>query len=60
VIDEAAAIQIAQRTATAVDRGARLLTGARRDRALLTPAVLDHVPADATLIATETFGPVAP
>jgi putative phosphonoacetaldehyde dehydrogenase len=60
VIDEAAAIRIAERTADAVDRGAQLLTGGERDGALLAPAVLDHVPTDAALVATETFGPVAP
>ncbi|HLW94340.1 MAG TPA: aldehyde dehydrogenase family protein [Solirubrobacteraceae bacterium] len=60
VIDERAALEIDRRVEDAVSRGARLLTGGARDRALLTPAVLDHVPPTATLVARETFGPVAP
>jgi phosphonoacetaldehyde dehydrogenase len=60
VIDEAAAIRIQARIHEAVAAGARLLTGGERDGALLTPAVLDRVPADTTLVAEETFGPVAP
>ena len=40
--------------------GAKLLYGGERDGALLTPAVLDHVPHDTELVAHETFGPVAP
>jgi acyl-CoA reductase-like NAD-dependent aldehyde dehydrogenase len=60
VIDEDAAIRIAARIEDAVAAGTRLLCGGERDGALLTPAVLDHVPLDAELVATETFGPVAP
>lgn len=60
VIDEAAAIEISQRIRAAVDDGAQLLCGGEREGALLTPAVLDHVPAGTELVATETFGPAAP
>ena len=60
VIDEGAATLIAGRIDAAVAAGATLLTGGERDGALLTPAVLDHVPAGAELVARETFGPVAP
>jgi putative phosphonoacetaldehyde dehydrogenase len=60
VIDEAAAVEIERRVRDAVARGAQLLCGGERDGALLTPAVLDHVPSDAELVARETFGPVAP
>ena len=60
VIDEPAAETIADRVAAAVADGARLLCGAERDGAQLTPAVLDHVAPDMRLVATETFGPVAP
>jgi putative phosphonoacetaldehyde dehydrogenase len=60
VIDEAAAVTIARRVREAVAAGARLLYGGERDGALLTPAVLDHVTPDMELVATETFGPVAP
>lgn len=60
VIDETAAVQISERISAAVNSGAQLLCGGERDGALLRPAVLDHVPAWAELVATETFGPVAP
>jgi putative phosphonoacetaldehyde dehydrogenase len=60
VIDELAAVRIAQRVEAAVAAGARLLSGGERDGALLTPAVLDHVSPEAELVASETFGPVAP
>jgi phosphonoacetaldehyde dehydrogenase len=60
VIDETVAVEISERISAAVTSGARLLCGGERDGALLTPAVLDHVPTNAELVATETFGPVAP
>jgi putative phosphonoacetaldehyde dehydrogenase len=60
VIDESAAIAIERRVAAAVADGAQLLYGGERDGALLVPAVLDHVPPAAELVARETFGPVAP
>ncbi|MBV9466800.1 MAG: aldehyde dehydrogenase family protein, partial [Solirubrobacterales bacterium] len=60
VIDESAASVISDRIERALADGARLLCGGERDGALLTPAVLDHVPRDAELVARETFGPVAP
>jgi aldehyde dehydrogenase (NAD+) len=60
VIDESAAQTIAARIETALQAGAELLCGGERDRALLTPAVLDHVSPNSELVARETFGPVAP
>lgn len=60
LISEAAAAEVQRRCAAAVSAGARSLTGGERAGALLTPAVLDHVPADAELVVRETFGPVAP
>lgn len=60
VINERAASTIDARIVDACRAGARLLTGGERDGALLTPAVLDHVPVDTELVARETFGPVAP
>lgn len=60
VIDEAAAIAIAGRVSEAVEAGAQLRFGGDRDGAQLTPAVLDHVDPRTRLVATETFGPVAP
>lgn len=60
VIDEPAAATIEQRITGAVSAGARLLCGGGRDRAQLAPAVLDYVPPQTELVASETFGPVAP
>ncbi len=60
VIDEPAARLIERRIADAVAAGARLLAGGERAGALLTPAVLDHVSPEMELVASETFGPVAP
>ena len=60
VIDERAAIEIEGRVSEALADGAQLLYGGDRRGAQLTPAVLDRVPADTRLVATETFGPVAP
>lgn len=60
LISEDAAIEIEQRIRRAVTNGARLLTGGRREGALLWPSVLDHVRPDDPLVTLETFGPVAP
>ena len=60
VIDEPSAGRIAHRVHDAVAGGARLLGGGERAGAQLTPAVLDHVDPACELVATETFGPVAP
>jgi acyl-CoA reductase-like NAD-dependent aldehyde dehydrogenase len=43
----------------AVDSGARILCGSRRDGALLAPTLLENVPKDQPLCAEEAFGPVA-
>jgi aldehyde dehydrogenase (NAD+) len=60
VIDEHAATVIARRVEQAVADGATLVYGGDRDGAQLTPAVLDHVRSHSALVASETFGPVAP
>jgi aldehyde dehydrogenase (NAD+) len=60
VIDERAAIAIEDRVREAIADGAQLLYGGQREGAQLTPAVLDHVSPESRLVATETFGPVAP
>jgi acyl-CoA reductase-like NAD-dependent aldehyde dehydrogenase len=60
VIDEAAAVRFEAAVIDAVGRGAKLLYGNERRRALYSPTVLDRVPADAPLVAQETFGPVSP
>jgi aldehyde dehydrogenase (NAD+) len=60
VIDERAAIAIEERVREAIADGAQLLYGGPREGAQLTPAVLDRVSPESRLVATETFGPVAP
>jgi putative phosphonoacetaldehyde dehydrogenase len=60
LIDEAAARMVERRVRAAVDAGARLVGGGRRDRAQYWPTVLDHVPAEVELVQQETFGPCAP
>lgn len=60
LISEEAAVTVERRIADAVAANAKLLHGGDRRGSLITPAVLDHVPADAELVVEETFGPVAP
>ncbi len=60
VIDARAAEYFERVVDDAVARGAKLLHGNSRDGARYVPAVLDHVPYDATVVREETFGPVSP
>lgn len=60
VIDEAAARLFEARVNEAVGQGARLLCGNRREGALYSPTVLDHVQPAMTVVREETFGPVSP
>lgn len=55
-----AAMEIEKRIKKAVERGAELLTGGRRDGALLYPTVLKKVNDRHELVKSETFGPVIP
>jgi aldehyde dehydrogenase (NAD+) len=60
VIDEAAARNFEAKVETAIAQGARLLHGNRREGALYSPTVLDHVSPGMDVVRTETFGPVSP
>ncbi|GAA3153292.1 aldehyde dehydrogenase family protein [Nonomuraea roseoviolacea] len=60
LISEEAAAEVERRLHDAVAAGAKPLCGGERKGALLTPAVLDHVPPGVELVVEETFGPVAP
>jgi phosphonoacetaldehyde dehydrogenase len=60
VIDEPAAAAFEAKVAAAVAQGARLLHGNRRQGALYSPTVLDHVLPQMDVVRTETFGPVSP
>ncbi|MET8829191.1 aldehyde dehydrogenase family protein [Streptomyces sp. NPDC004610] len=58
LVSEDAARRVESWVDEAVEKGARLLTGGKRDAAAYAPTVLTDVPADATLACEEIFGPV--
>ncbi|MTE21236.1 aldehyde dehydrogenase family protein [Streptomyces sp. TRM43335] len=58
LISEDAAKRVESWVDEAVDAGARLLTGGKRDGATYAPTVLADVPADVTISCEEVFGPV--
>ncbi|MEV5127812.1 aldehyde dehydrogenase family protein [Streptomyces decoyicus] len=58
LVDENAAKRVESWVDEAVERGAKLLAGGKRDGASYAPTVLADVPADATLACEEVFGPV--
>ena len=60
VINEVAATLFESRVSKAVASGAKVLYGQRRQGALFSPTVVDHVPFDCELVHEETFGPVIP
>tara|TARA_R110000751_G_scaffold186110_1_gene292573 strand:- start:84 stop:1058 length:975 start_codon:yes stop_codon:yes gene_type:complete len=60
VITEESAKEMELRVQDAIDKGAILLAGHKRDGALYAPTVLDHVQNAHEVVAKETFGPVAP
>ncbi|NOG59080.1 MAG: aldehyde dehydrogenase family protein [Proteobacteria bacterium] len=60
VINEESAKKIENRINLAITKGAKLLYGGKRQGALLSPTVLDHVDVSMELVAMETFGPVCP
>lgn len=59
LIDVPAAERLSGWVDRAISRGATLLTGGRRDGAMLEATVLENVPADEPLACEEAFGPVA-
>ncbi|GHH52303.1 aldehyde dehydrogenase family protein [Streptomyces candidus] len=58
LVDENAAKRVESWVDEAVEAGARLLTGGKRDGASYAPTVLADLPADVTLSCEEVFGPV--
>ncbi|MGW0844087.1 aldehyde dehydrogenase family protein [Streptomyces sp. NPDC002787] len=58
LVSEDAAQRVEAWVQEAVDAGAVLLTGGKRDGASYAPTVLTDVPADVTLSREEVFGPV--
>jgi phosphonoacetaldehyde dehydrogenase len=60
VIDEASAKQLEAAVNDAVAAGAKVLSGGRREGALLQPTVIADVPRDCRMVMCESFGPLAP
>jgi acyl-CoA reductase-like NAD-dependent aldehyde dehydrogenase len=58
LIDEAEAIRIEKWIEEAVSGGARVVTGGKRARATVSPAILLDVPAACRISCQEAFGPV--
>ena len=58
LIDEKEAIRIEEWIAEAVKGGAKVVTGGKRTRATVSPAVLVDVPAACQISCQEAFGPV--
>jgi putative phosphonoacetaldehyde dehydrogenase len=60
VIDEKAAAYLESVVQEAVSTGAKVLTGGKREGALMQPTVLTNVPYSSRLVSCESFGPLAP
>lgn len=60
VIDEASASDLRSRVEQAVADGARVLLGGGQTGALMQPTVLVDVPRHTRMVASESFGPLAP
>ncbi|TLM73920.1 sulfoacetaldehyde dehydrogenase SafD [Microbulbifer harenosus] len=60
LIHTAAADEVQARIDAAVNSGANVLFGHKREGNILWPTILSNVPDDAELVAEETFGPVVP
>jgi len=58
LISEAAAIRAEQWLREAVDSGARLLCGGKRNRSVITPAILTDVPETGRVWCQEAFAPL--
>ena len=58
LIDDQEAIRIEQWIKEAVDAGAKLITGGKRTRATVSPAILTGVPSQCHISCQEAFGPV--
>jgi aldehyde dehydrogenase (NAD+) len=60
VIDEQSAIYLETVVREAVEAGAKVLCGGRREGALLEPTVIANVPRNCRMVMCESFGPLAP
>jgi len=60
LINKGAAIEVENRVNEAVNDGAELLCGGKREGTLYTPTILDNVNSKMKIVQYETFGPVSP
>jgi len=60
VVNSKAADEIMRRLEQAVNAGAKVLTGNKREGNIIHPTVIENVGANCDLIKDETFGPVIP
>ncbi|GAA5120187.1 aldehyde dehydrogenase family protein [Luteolibacter yonseiensis] len=60
VINETSAIELERRVEASVAMGAQVLLGGRRRGARLEPTIIAGVPREAEMVASESFGPLAP
>ena len=60
LISEDAAKHVEETVNNAVNKGAKILTGGKRQGAFYEATVIDNVKKDMDLVVRETFGPVAP
>ena len=60
LISKKAAMQVEETVNNAVQDGAQILTGGKRDGAFYHATVIDRVTPEMDLVSRETFGPVAP
>ncbi len=60
VIDEEAAKTLERRVHAAVEEGAEVLLGGKRNGAQLEPTVIANVPRTTEMVCKESFGPLAP
>ncbi len=58
LISEEEAKRVESWVQEAKNKGARILCGGKRTKAIMEPTVLEHVPVDATIHREEVFGPV--
>jgi lactaldehyde dehydrogenase len=60
LINKGAAIEVENRVNEAVNDGAELLCGGKREGTLYIPTILDNVDSKMKIVQYETFGPVSP
>lgn len=60
LISQKAAMQVEEAVSNAVEKGAEILTGGKRDGAFYAATVIDNVTPEMDLVVRETFGPIAP